>query len=148
MTDITTARRAAAHRHLRFGWAALLVFAALGLALESLHGFKVGWYLDLTNATRRHMLTLAHVHGTLLAVVNLIWAVAGAPRSREPGRLASASSALRAATVLLPAGFLCGGLWIHGGDPGLGIVLVPVGALAFLVAVSLTLSNLERDVTG
>ena len=40
-------------RHFRFGWWSLLVFAAFGLALEALHGLKVGSYLSVSNETRR-----------------------------------------------------------------------------------------------
>ena len=42
-----------ARRHLRVGWWSLLAFATLGLALESLHGFKVRAYLDVSSETRR-----------------------------------------------------------------------------------------------
>src|SRR5207245_9394239 len=62
-----------ARRHLRIGWWSLLVFATLGLVLESLHGFKVRAYLDVSNETRRLMWTLAHAHGTLLGVVNVLF---------------------------------------------------------------------------
>ena len=62
-------------KHLRVGWLALLVFLSLGIILESLHGFKVGLYLDVSNQTRRFMWTLAHAHGTLLALVNLAFAL-------------------------------------------------------------------------
>lgn len=147
MNDIDDRRRVAARRHVRFGWIALLAFGTLGLVLESLHGFKAGWYLDATNETRRHMLTLSHTHGTLLALVNLVWATAGAPRARNVRRMEAASSALRAATILLPGGFLLGSLRIHGGDPGMGIVLVPVGAVALLYAIVSTIGNLDDDVT-
>ena len=58
-------------RHLRFGWWSLSAFLALGLLLETLHGFKVGWYLDVSHEARRLMFTLAHSHGTLLALVNI-----------------------------------------------------------------------------
>ena len=56
-----------------------MIFGALGLLLESLHGFKVRAYLDVTNETRRLMWTLAHAHGTvlglgLLALAALGWA--------------------------------------------------------------------------
>ena len=37
--------------------------------------------------------------------------------------------------MLLPAGFLLGGLVIHDGDPGIGVLLVPVGALLLLYGV-------------
>jgi hypothetical protein len=35
--------------------------------------------------------------------------------------------------LLLPLGFLLGGLWHFKDDPGIGIFLVPVGALLLLV---------------
>src|SRR4249920_2505171 len=59
-------------RHLRLGWTAILVFLALGLVLEGLHGFKVALYLDVSNETRRLMWTLAHAHGGLLALINVL----------------------------------------------------------------------------
>ncbi len=34
-------------RHLRFGWWALAVYVCLGIVLETMHGFKIGWYLDV-----------------------------------------------------------------------------------------------------
>ena len=58
-------------RHLRFGWWALFVFLLLGATLETLHGFKAGFYLDVSNETRRLMWTLAHAHGALLGIVNV-----------------------------------------------------------------------------
>ena len=60
-----------AARHVRFGWWSLLFFLTLGIALESLHGFKIGWYLDVTNETRRYMFTLGHAHGTMAIGVGL-----------------------------------------------------------------------------
>src|SRR5213076_1386111 len=60
-----------ADRNLRFGWWSLLIFLLFGGALETLHGFKIGWYLDVGNEMRRLMFTLAHAHGTLLALVNI-----------------------------------------------------------------------------
>src|ERR1043165_7248805 len=58
-------------RNLRVGWWSLLVFLSLRAGLEKPHGFKVGGDVDVRNETRRLMLTLAHTHGTLLAVVNI-----------------------------------------------------------------------------
>jgi len=37
---------------------------------------------------------------------------------------------------VLPLGFFLGGFGLHGGDPGLGVLLVPVGALLLLLPVS------------
>src|SRR5688572_23085744 len=132
-------------RHLRFGWWMLLVFLTLGLILEALHGFKSGLYLSVSNETRRLMWTLAHAHGTLLSLVNLGFAftVRLVPEwsARERG---IASICLQGATCLLPAGFFLGGLFIHSGDPGLGIILVPIGGLLLLVAVFLTACGAGR----
>ena len=47
---------------------------SLGITVETLHGFKAGLYLDVSNQTRRLMWTLAHAHGTLLSVLNLVFA--------------------------------------------------------------------------
>ena len=38
----------------------------------------------------------------------------------------------------MPAGFFLGGTIIYGGDPGLGIILLPIGAVLLLIAVLLT----------
>ena len=58
-------------RHLRYGWWSLFAWLTLGVVLETLHGFKIGWYLDVDVEMRRLMFTLAHAHGTLLALVNI-----------------------------------------------------------------------------
>jgi len=132
-------------RHLRFGWWSLLLFLTLGIVLEALHGFKVGAYLNLSNSTRRLMWTLAHAHGTLLALVQLVFAITVRVTPNWPtGQRALASAALRSAAILMPAGFFLGGLTIYGGDPGLGIVLVPVGAVLLFLAVLLTALGLKH----
>ena len=127
-----------ARRHQRFGWWSLLVFATLGFVLEMLHGFKVRAYLDVSNDTRRLMWTLAHAHGTLLAVVHVIFGLSlksGLDLSPSNQRLVS--NALVGASVLLPGGFFLGGIVIYGGDPGLAVLLVPIGAMLLLIAVFL-----------
>ncbi len=129
-------------RHLRFGWWSLLFFLTLGMLLEAMHGFKVGWYLDASNSTRRLMWTLSHAHGTLLALVNIAFA---ATLALLPGQAARSrrlvSPCLMGATLLLPGGFLLGGVVVYDGDPGVGIFLLPVGALLLFVAVLLTASG-------
>lgn len=124
--------------HLRFGWWSLLVFASLGLVLETLHGFKVALYLDLANDTRRLMWTLAHAHGIGLALVHLLFALqVQVLPAQGASRHALVSRLLIASSILLPGGFFAGGVVYYGGDPGLGILLVPVGAVLLLIAVFL-----------
>jgi hypothetical protein len=128
-----------ARQHLRGGWWMLLAFLSFGLILEGLNGFKVGFYLDVANETRRHMWTLAHAHGTLLALVNIAFGWTASVVTGWPGgTLKLASRCLLGASILMPAGFLMGGAVIYSGDPGLGILLLPVGAVMLFVAVLLT----------
>jgi hypothetical protein len=125
--------------HLRVGWWSLLVFLTLGLTLETLSGFKIGLYVDVTSSTRRLMWTLAHAHGTLLAILNIIFAmtVRMATAWTETARVL-ASRCLRGALVLMPLGFFLGGIRTYGGDPGLGVLLVPPGGFLLFVGVLLT----------
>ncbi len=132
-----------AGRNLRFGWWSLLVFLSLGAALETLHGFKIGWYVDVGNETRRLMFTLAHAHGTLLALVN----IAAGLTERNMDRFSlrpSVSFALIWAAILLPAGFFLGGIVIYDGDPGLGVWLVPIGALLLFYSVARVAIDLSK----
>ena len=129
-------------RHLTVGWLMLLVFLVLGIVLELFHGLKLRWYVDVMNATRRLMWTLAHAHGVLLGLVNLGFALTVHLRPLTPAARATASSCLIAASVLLPGGFLLGGVVIYSGDPGLGIYLTPVGALSLFWGVVVTLRGL------
>jgi hypothetical protein len=104
--------------------------------LEAMHAFKVYWYLDVGHETRRLMWTLAHAHGTLLSLVHI--AFAGTLRmTPRPERTRAISTCLYAATALLPGGFFLGGAVIRGGDPGLGVLLVPIGAALLLAGVLL-----------
>jgi hypothetical protein len=125
-----------ARRHLRIGWWSLLIFATAGLALEMLHGFKVRAYLDVSNETRRLMWTLAHAHGTLLSLVHVIFGLSVRVAAESVERnLRLISLCLVGASVFLPGGFFLGGVVVYGGDPGLGVLLVPVGAVLLLAAV-------------
>jgi hypothetical protein len=125
-------------RHLRFGWWSLLVFLTLGFVLELLHGFKVGFYLDVSNETRRLMWTLAHAHGALLGLVHVLFglSVRAAPEM-VTASMGTISRSLVGASVLLPGGFFLGGVMFYSGDPGLGIAVVPVGGGLLMIAVYL-----------
>ena len=131
-------------RHLVFGWSALFGFALLGLSLEAMHGFKLGWYLDVGNETRRLLLTLAHAHGVLIALVNLAFASTLRGLATPDAVPFFASPCLLASGVLMPAGFLLGGVIAYGGDPGLGILLAPLGAGFLLTGLGATALGLLR----
>jgi hypothetical protein len=108
-----------------------------------MHGFKIGWYVDVGNETRRLMFTLAHAHGTLLAIVNI--AAALTARKMDGFTLRpSVSLALIWATILLPAGFFLGGIVIYDGDPGLGVWLVPIGAALLFYSIARIALDLSK----
>ena len=104
--------RKTSRRHFRIGWWSLLLFLTLGIVLEILHGFKVGFYLDVTNSTRRLMWTLAHTHGTLLSILNIVFALSVHQISswKETTRTL-ASRCLLGALVFMPIGFFLGGVF-------------------------------------
>ncbi|MFT4539254.1 MAG: hypothetical protein ACI835_001700 [Planctomycetota bacterium] len=120
-------------KHLRIGWWMVLIYLSMGIALEAMHGLKIGWYLNVANETRRLMFTLAHSHGVLIGVLHLAYAFSAKTLPEAPSKLSS--MCLTASGVLLPGGFLLGGIVVYGGDPGKGILLVPVGAAFLLIAV-------------
>ena len=123
-------------RHFSLGWWSLLVFVCLGIVLEGMLAFRVGWYMDVgDNETHRLMLRLGHAPGTLLSVLNIVFAGSLARLSLPAGARVQASRCLAAATLLVPGGFLLGGLVTHGADPGLGIILLPAGAVLLMFGI-------------
>jgi hypothetical protein len=128
------------------GWSALLLFLSLGAFLEFLHGFKFGFYLDPENKLRRLLWTLAHAHGTLLALIQIAFAAGLMHFGRwTASRLKLVSFFLLDATLLIPLGFFLGGLSPSEGDPSLGILLVPAGALLLFVAVALIVASARQE---
>lgn len=85
------------------------------------------------------MWILAHAHGTLLGLLHVAFGATlsilgeGSQRWRR-----IASPCLTGASVLLPGGFFLGGTVVYAGDPGVGILLVPIAAVLLFVAVLLT----------
>jgi hypothetical protein len=134
---------ALARRHQVWGWRLLAFFMTGGLLLESMHGFKIGFYLDPNNTLRRELWTLAHAHGTLVALVQLLFSQTIARRwwtSWERVRLCS--FLYFGAVVFLPGGFFLGGLMpYNNSDPWVGIWWVPLGALFLIIAALVTASQ-------
>jgi hypothetical protein len=130
---VSTDPEAIARRHLRVGWGALFVFVSLGLLLEGLLAWKASSYVDVGSETRRTMWRLAHAHGTGLAMVQIVYGltVKSVPAAAD----ALGSACLLVALGLIPLGFFGGGVVVHGGDPGMLVLLVPPGAVALLVGV-------------
>ena len=111
------------------GWISLAIWIVFGLLIEGLIGFRSPALLD--DSVRREMFRLAHAHGTLLNLVLIAVAICDRLDLIHLGRMISLG--LRTAVVLLPVGFLLAGQWHFKDDPGVAILLVPIGAVLLLV---------------
>ena len=121
----------AIQKTLRAGWLLLAIALPLGVTLEALHGFKVQAYL--ASDMRREMWRLAHAHGTLLGILCLVSGLLADAHIAEAVR-PRVLAMIRWGAVLMPLGFFLGGVLNSEGDPSLGILLVPIGALLLVVA--------------
>ena len=113
------------------GWVSLAFWMVAGLLLESLMAYKTPAYLQ--DAVRRELFRLGHAHGTTLNLVLIVAALSGERFKVQPAR--AAQLALRLGACLMPLGFLLAGIWHYESDPGLGIWLVPAGALLLIFGV-------------
>ena len=133
-------------RHMQFGWVSLLCFLSLGIFLETLWALRVDWFVNDIWYMRRLVWRLGHAHGTLFAMLHVLYAFT---IRAYPGCLAGkrrlSSPCFIGASILMPGGFFLGGMFLYGqgGDPGVGIFLVPVGAVCLFVAVLLTVTGLK-----
>ena len=121
----------AIRKTVRAGWLLLAIALPFGVTLEALHGFKVQAYL--ASDMRREMWRLAHAHGTLLGMLCLVSAALAEAHIPETVR-ALVLAMIRWGAVLMPLGFFLGGVLNSEGDPSLGILLVPPGALLLIIA--------------
>jgi len=123
------------------GWISLAMWIVFGLLIEGLIGFRSPTLLD--DSVRREMFRLAHAHGTLLNLVLIAAAICARLDLIRLARLTAMG--LRLAVVLLPIGFLFAGIWHFKDDPGVGIFLVPLGAVLLLTsAFQIGLTALRR----
>ncbi|WP_224248438.1 hypothetical protein [Hyalangium gracile] len=120
--------------HARFGWTLLFVSLAFGSVMEALEGFR--WVSFVADAWKQRLWSLAHFHGAALGLLNLIYVQWADTPTLSVGRRTSASRVLMVGSVGMPLGFLLGGIAHPEGDPSLGIILAPVGALLVLYTVA------------
>lgn len=128
-------RDAATATCLAAGWTLVTVSLAGGLLLESLHLVKLPFYLDMH--LRRELWTLAHAHGTLMGAVAVLFGLSAERLLPDAAVRARAARLVTWGAVLVPLGFLGGGVANTEGDPSLAILLVPAGALLALAGVGL-----------
>ena len=112
-------------------WFGLAFWLAFGLLIEGLIGFRSPAYLQ--DPVRRELFRLAHAHGAAFSLLLLIANLYVRKGLSTPPGLATGS--LRIGTLLMPLGFLLGGVWHYESDPGAGIFLAPIGGLMIILGV-------------
>jgi hypothetical protein len=116
--------------HARFGWTLFFVALAFGSVLETLEGFR--WMALVSDPWKQRLWSLAHFHGAALGLLNLVYVQWADTPALGEGRRKVASRMLMVGSVAMPLGFLLGGIAHPEGDPSIGILLSPVGALFVL----------------
>jgi hypothetical protein len=131
MTETTASTKDYLSRVARQAWFGLAFWIAFGLLVEGLIGFRSPSYLQ--DSVRREVFRLAHAHGTVLHLLFLIAVYFVRAGISSPPSAALWS--LRLGVLLMPLGFLLGGIWHYESEPGVGIFLSPLGGVMILFAV-------------
>ena len=123
------------------GWFSLAIFMAFGLLFEGLIGYRSPAYLN--DPMRRELFRLAHAHGTILSLVLLIADQYLASREITIPRPALLS--LRIGAVIMPLGFLLGGIWHTETDPHFLVILSPIGGVMLIFGIiTIALASLQK----
>jgi hypothetical protein len=113
-------------------WFGLLFWMSVGLLFEGLIGFRAPVYLQ--DPLRRELFRLAHAHGTMLNILLLVVNLYLVRDLISPPKIAV--RALQAGVIVMPFGFLLGGLWHYESDPNFLIFLAPVGGLLIIFGIA------------
>jgi vacuolar-type H+-ATPase subunit I/STV1 len=119
----------------------IAVWMSFGLLLEGFLGFRVPSYMSVS--VRRELLQLAHTHGTLLNLILLAVAICAKCELVFPRKFAIV--ALRIGSILMPLGFLFGGIWLIKDEPNLSIFLAPLGGLLMIFGIVSVLFSLKKE---
>lgn len=123
-------------------WIGIAFWMSFGLLNEGLIGFRIPGYV--ADDVRRELFRLAHAHGTLLSLM-LLGAAFSVNRLTEDAAPSFGVWPLRIGAVMVPLGFLIGGMWHFKGDPGLGVWLVPPAALLVIFgAITVALASFKK----
>ncbi|MGE3467187.1 MAG: hypothetical protein AB7J13_09665 [Pyrinomonadaceae bacterium] len=126
---------------IRQAWFGLALWMTFGLLIEGLIGFRSPAYLQ--DPVRRELFRLAHAHGALLSLLLLIAALFIERKLTAPPKIAT--TLLRLGVIVMPLGFLLGGVWHYESDPGMGIFLAPIGGVLVIFGVIATAFSVKSE---
>jgi hypothetical protein len=119
----------------------IAVWMSFGLLLEGFIGFRVPSYMSVS--VRRELLQLAHTHGTLLNLILLAVAICAKCELVFPRKVAIV--ALRTGSIIMPLGFLFGGIWLIKDEPNPSIFLAPLGGLFMIFGILSLLFSFKKE---
>lgn len=125
---------------LKQGFISLACWMTFGFLLEGLIGYKIPAYLN--DNLRRELFRLAHTHGTLFSIVLIVVAICLKLNLLKANN--QSQIALRVGSVVMPAGFLLGGVWHYESDPGFLIWLSPIGALIVIFGIVSAIFSINK----
>ena len=123
------------------GLVGIAVWMSFGLLLEGLIAFRVPIYL-LDNVTRE-LFRLAHAHGTLLSLVLIAAGLCWRAGFIAPPRIAKLG--LQIGVVLMPVGFLLGGIGHYETDPSPMVILAPLGGILVIFGIIACAVSFKRN---
>jgi hypothetical protein len=126
---------------LKQGFISLACWMTFGFLLEGLIGYKIPTYLN--DNLRRELFQLAHTHGTLFSVVLIVVAICLKLNLLKPNN--QYQIALRVGSVVMPVGFLLGGIWHYESDPGFLIWLSPIGAVIIIFGIVSAFFSINKN---
>lgn len=125
----------------RQAWFGVAFWMTFGLLIEGLIAFRSPAYLQ--DPVRRELFRLAHAHGALLSVLLLVAVLYVERKIAGPPKIGLLL--LRIGVVVMPIGFLLGGIWHYESDPGIGIFLAPLGGVLVIFGVIATAFSVRND---
>lgn len=122
-------------------WASIAAWMSFGLLLEGLIGYRIPGYVN--DEMRRELFRLAHSHGALLNIILLLVVICVRMQIVTASKIAL--WALRIGVIMMPVGFMLGGIWHTESEPGIGIFLAPLGGIMVIFGViSVAISALQK----
>jgi hypothetical protein len=122
------------------GLIGLGVWMSFGLLLEGLIAFRIPYYLS--DAVTREMFRLAHAHGTLLSLI--LVTVGLTVKAGYVSPAAIVTWMLRTGSILMPVGFLLGGIGNTANDPSPLVFLAPMGGIMIIFGIVTCVISFKR----
>lgn len=123
------------------GLVGIAVWMSFGLLLEGFIAFRVPAYL--LDGVTRELFRLAHAHGTLLSLVLIAIGMCWRSGFIAPPRTAKLS--LQIGSVLMPVGFLLGGIGHYESDPSPLVFFAPLGGVMMIFGIVACAVGFKRN---